>query len=227
MVPAEKNYHVTEQELLAVIEALRAFRCYVDGVHFNLITDHKPNTYLDTQPNMSRRQTRWSEYLQRFNFTWEYRPDVTNVADPLSRNPSYRPIPSLLLHALHAQLNVSTRARTAPAREAAKAAESGPALQSPATLPNPNSYVTPSVFATQSVPPSPASFVDTVAEDTAAEVAAGPVLDLHAELMQGYELDPWFATADNRQDLQLLDGLSWKGDRIAVPHVASLRSALI
>ena len=137
MLPAEKNYHVTEQELLPVIEALRSFRYYVDGVHFNLITDHKPNTYLDTQPAMSRRQTRWSEYLQRFNFTWEYRPGRTNVADPLGCNPSYGPVFSLLLHALHAQLNVSTPARTAPAREAAKAAAPGPALQSPAALPDP------------------------------------------------------------------------------------------
>ena len=159
----------------------------------------------------SRRQTPWSEYLQCFNFTWEYRPGRTNVADPLSRNPSNRPVPSLLLHALHAQLNVSTRARTAPVREAAKAAAPGPALHSPAALPNPNLPVTPSVPTvtpvTPSVPPSPASFVDTVAEDMAAEVAAQPVLGLHAEHVQDYELDPWFANADNRQNLRLLDGL--------------------
>ena len=80
---------------------------------------------------------------------------------------------------------------------------------------------------TPSVPPSPASFVDTVAEDMAAEVAAQPVLDLHAELVQGNELDPWFANADNLQNLRLLDGLWWKGDRIAVPQVKFLRSALI
>ena len=48
LIPAEKNYH----NLLAVVEALKTFRCYVDGVHFNLITDHKPNTFLDTQPNL-------------------------------------------------------------------------------------------------------------------------------------------------------------------------------
>ena len=61
----------------------------------------------------------------------------------------------------------------------------------------------------------------------AVEVAAQPVLDLHAELMQGYELDPWFANADNRQDLRLLDGLWWKGDRIAVPHVKFLCSLFL
>ncbi len=81
---------------------------------FDLVTDHKPNTFHDTQPTLSRRQTRWSEYLQRFNFTWEYRPGRTNVADPLSRNPSYRPATSLVAHALRAQLYVTTRSTTIP-----------------------------------------------------------------------------------------------------------------
>ena len=92
-VPAEQNYHMTEQELLAVIEALKAFRCNVDDIHipFNLVTDHKPNTFLDTQPTLSRRQTRWTEYPQRFNFIWEYRPGRSNVADPLSHNPGMTP----------------------------------------------------------------------------------------------------------------------------------------
>ncbi len=57
-VPAEQYYHMTEQELLAVIEALKAFRCYVDGIPFNLVTNRKPDTFLDTQPTLSRRQTR-------------------------------------------------------------------------------------------------------------------------------------------------------------------------
>ena len=114
MVPAETNYHITEQELLAVIDALKAFRCYVDGVHFNLITDHKPNTFLDTQPTLSKRQTRWTEYLQRFNFTWQYRPGRTDVTDPLSRNPSYRTaLLTAVVEKAYKRLFVSTRSRTA------------------------------------------------------------------------------------------------------------------
>ncbi len=96
---------------------------------FNLVIDHKPNTFLDTQPTLSRRQNRWSEYLQRFNFTWEYRPCRTNVADPLSRNPSYRPATSLVAHALRAQLCVTTRSKTRPMPAATPVTPPEPALQ--------------------------------------------------------------------------------------------------
>ena len=69
MTAAERNYVVTEQELLATVEALRVFRCYLlSGQQFNLVTDNRPNTFLQAQPFFSRRQARWSEYLQRFPF---------------------------------------------------------------------------------------------------------------------------------------------------------------
>ncbi len=89
MSPAEMNYTVGEQELLAVVHAFQTWRCYLEGSEVRVITDHHPNTFLHTQVTLSRRQARWSEYLQRLNFTWEYRPGRTNVADPLSRNPEF------------------------------------------------------------------------------------------------------------------------------------------
>ena len=89
MSTAEQKYTATEQEMLAVIHALKVWRCYLEGVAFTIVTDHNPNTYFQTQPNLSRRQARWSEYLSRFSlFKWEYRPGRINVADPLSRHPS-------------------------------------------------------------------------------------------------------------------------------------------
>ena len=63
---AECNYGVGEQELLAVVDAMRAWRCYLEGVNADMltvVTDHNPLTYLQTQNVLSRRQTRWSEYL--------------------------------------------------------------------------------------------------------------------------------------------------------------------
>jgi hypothetical protein len=49
-------------------------------------TDYVSNTYFQTQPNLSRRQARWSEFLQQFGaFEWKYRKGAKNVADALSR----------------------------------------------------------------------------------------------------------------------------------------------
>jgi transposase InsO family protein len=86
-IPAERNYITTEQELLAVHEALKEWRCYLEGSETTLVTDHNPNTYLNTQPLLSRRQARWMEFLARFHYNWQYRPGRINVADPISRGP--------------------------------------------------------------------------------------------------------------------------------------------
>ena len=107
MTAAERNYVVNEQELLATVEALRIFRCYLlSGKQFNLVADNRPNTFLQTQPILSRRQARWSEYLQRFHFNWVHRTGRHNVADSLSRNFKH----------LNALLAVSTRGSTLCAR---------------------------------------------------------------------------------------------------------------
>ncbi len=85
-ISAELNYTVTEKEMLGVVHALRVWRCYLEGADFTVFTDHVSNTYFQTQPNLSRRQARWSEFLQRFGvFKWEYRKGSRNVADALSR----------------------------------------------------------------------------------------------------------------------------------------------
>ena len=87
LTSAEYNYSTTEQELLAVVHALTKWRCYLEGTHFTVVTDHCPNTFFSTKPLLSRRQARWSELLQQYDFTWVYRPGRNNVADPLSRMP--------------------------------------------------------------------------------------------------------------------------------------------
>lgn len=88
LLPAEVNYTTTELECLAVYHALKKWRCYLEGVKFLVITDHCPLTFLKSQPSLSRRQARWSEFFERFSFEWDYRPGRSNVADPLSRIPA-------------------------------------------------------------------------------------------------------------------------------------------
>ena len=84
---AETRYTVTDQELLGVMYALTQWRCYLQGAKhdFTIVTDHNPNTYFATQPNLNARQVRWSEKLQEYHFNWQYRPGRNNVADPVSR----------------------------------------------------------------------------------------------------------------------------------------------
>ena len=82
---AQQNYPVHEQELLAIVESLKRFRNLLHGARFRIFTDHKALEFLQTQKNLSPRQTRWLETLSDFDFTIEYIPGETNIlADALS-----------------------------------------------------------------------------------------------------------------------------------------------
>ena len=91
LTKAERNYFTTEQELLGVIHALTEFRCYVEGGKHpvTIVTDHNPNTFLKSQVTLSRRQARWVEFMERFDHRWQYIPGRDNMADPLSRTPTF------------------------------------------------------------------------------------------------------------------------------------------
>ena len=43
--------------------------------------------YLQTQSELFKQQTPWSEYLQMFSYKWQHRPGKSSVANPLSRSP--------------------------------------------------------------------------------------------------------------------------------------------
>jgi RNase H-like domain found in reverse transcriptase/Integrase zinc binding domain/Chromo (CHRromatin Organisation MOdifier) domain len=88
---AQRNYTVSDRELLAVVEALKQWRCYVGDRHFTVVTDHSPLTHFATKRDLQGRQARWAEVLAMFSFSWEYRPGRINVADPFSRNPAHKP----------------------------------------------------------------------------------------------------------------------------------------
>ena len=86
----ERNYAVHEQELLAIVHALREWRHYLLGNRITITTDHRSLQYLSTQDKLSARQTRWSEFLQQFDYEIKYRPGKENhVADSLSRRPDH------------------------------------------------------------------------------------------------------------------------------------------
>jgi RNase H-like domain found in reverse transcriptase/Reverse transcriptase (RNA-dependent DNA polymerase) len=83
---AEKNYPVHERELLAIGYALKEWRTYLHGSRFVVKTDQQPLSYLDTQSNLSKRQLRWMETLQEYDYEILYVQGKFNVvADALSR----------------------------------------------------------------------------------------------------------------------------------------------
>jgi hypothetical protein len=89
MKESELNYPPWAKELLAIVDALRTWRVYLDGQKFKIVTDHQALVHFNTQPKMSRHQARWLELMQEFDYELIYKPGTTNrVADPLSRPPA-------------------------------------------------------------------------------------------------------------------------------------------
>ena len=84
----QQRWTTTEQELYALVSNFETWRCYLEGrTDTELFTDHQPLIWLCSQPNLSRKQTRWMLYLQRFQFQLKYIPGKVNPADGLSRAP--------------------------------------------------------------------------------------------------------------------------------------------
>ena len=74
--PPELNYDTHDKELLAIFEAFRVWRHYLEGsgIPIDVLTDHKNLEYFSTMKVLTRRQARWSEYLSQFNLVIHFRP---------------------------------------------------------------------------------------------------------------------------------------------------------
>ncbi|KAJ9523973.1 hypothetical protein QJQ45_022376 [Haematococcus lacustris] len=203
LLPAEVNYTTGEQELLAVVHALKTWRCFLEGVKFRVITDHNPLVYLQTQPNLSRRQTRWSEFLQRFKqLSWEYKPGKINVADPLSRYPPVRVTALLMAVTRSGTGNAKPTQQPIPAEVVKKPKPKRPAKKK----------VTFEVTHTELRNPQ-------TPDDT---------YNVLLTIQEGYKQDPWFEDDHNTQNLRLSDSGIWYRDKqVVVPDVPGLRKGIL
>lgn len=84
----EPFYSATELECLGVVHALLAFRPYLEGYQFDVITDHHALLWLYKLKNPSGRLARWAMSTQQFDFNIIHRKGSKMQApDALSRNP--------------------------------------------------------------------------------------------------------------------------------------------
>ena len=71
---AERNYCVTDKELLAVRHFVEYFKQYLLGQTFTIRSDHQALVWLFKLKEPKGRVARWIEILSAYNFNIEYRP---------------------------------------------------------------------------------------------------------------------------------------------------------
>ena len=95
LTDSEKNYTVTEQELLAIVVSCVKFRQIILGHRVMVSSDHQALTFFRQATLTSGRLTRWSLFLQQFDLEINHVKGSENTAiDTLSRfPPEYNDIP--------------------------------------------------------------------------------------------------------------------------------------
>jgi hypothetical protein len=89
---AEKNYSITELELLSVVWALGYLRHLIYGRPVEILSDHHALCYLRSMKENNRRLTRWGLKLSEFQYSISYKnARAHRDADCMSRNPVLPP----------------------------------------------------------------------------------------------------------------------------------------
>ena len=85
--PDERKFTVSEQECLAVVDGIKAYKEYLTK-HFTVITDHQALKWLNSVKDTSSRLGRWALELQGYDFDIIHKPGRVHMnADALSRRP--------------------------------------------------------------------------------------------------------------------------------------------
>ena len=93
MIPVETRYETHNGEFLAIVEAFKTWRHYLEGCKHKVLvlTDHNNLCqFMDTK-SLSSKQVRWAQELSRYNFRIDYcQGKAHTTVDALSRFPQQR-----------------------------------------------------------------------------------------------------------------------------------------
>jgi hypothetical protein len=85
---AELNYDIYDKELLAIFEAFKSWRHYLEGVGtpIDIMTDYKNLEYFSMTKLLTQQQAHWSEYLSTFNMVICFQPGhLSGKPDTMTR----------------------------------------------------------------------------------------------------------------------------------------------
>ena len=85
----EMRYEIHDEEILAVVKAIKEWRDMLIGlqnVPFLAVTDHRALEYFTAKRLLNARQTRWADILADYVFKITCRPGTANItADTLTQ----------------------------------------------------------------------------------------------------------------------------------------------
>jgi hypothetical protein len=77
----ERNYATHDLDLETIVHALKMWRHYLMGKKFELRTNHFGRKHLFGQPTLNARQTRWLEFLSKYDFEIKHIKGKENQVD--------------------------------------------------------------------------------------------------------------------------------------------------
>ncbi|GKA18995.1 transposon ty3-I gag-pol polyprotein [Tanacetum coccineum] len=83
---ARQKWSTYEQELYAVVQAIKKWEHYLIQREFVVYSDHRSLKYFQTQRHLNKIHAWWASFLEKFNYVIKHKSSASNkVADALSR----------------------------------------------------------------------------------------------------------------------------------------------